>query len=84
MRGDDGYFTSVYIEKVFLTVFVEVCVRKEAMRGKRIMLLIIVYIFFTLNRAKKGRALCTWQPFMDASHALRSSSKMVPAAAPLG
>lgn len=31
----------------------------------------------TLSRAKKGRAPYTWQPFMDASHALRSSSKTV-------
>lgn len=29
------------------------------------------------RRAKKGRAPCTWQPFTDASHALRSSFKMV-------
>lgn len=33
--------------------------------------------FLTFIRAKKGRAPCTWQPFMDASHALRSSSKTV-------
>lgn len=29
------------------------------------------------HRAKKGRAPCTWQPFTDASHALRSSFKTV-------
>lgn len=38
----------------------------------------VLYLFFSfLHRAKKGRAPCTWQPFMDASHALRSSFKMV-------
>lgn len=41
-------------------------------------ILMIYFVFLSpLSRAKKGRAPCTWQPFTDASHALRSSSKTV-------
>lgn len=35
------------------------------------------YCISSLSRVKKGKALCTWQPFMDVSLALKFSFRMV-------